>query len=218
LSTNHPSSDLLPTFSPSELPTVDHVESLSLQSATTNDFQQSTAFAVVISVAITLLFSLLICGYMRLQLMQKSRIEIDSNSSEANAAGEVGITYTHIDNAAIDTRNICRVVINPTIDAMGSETAGTENRRNRCELVVNPTIDDVNADDSLHVNHFDVFPDDDDFLFKQFYKGKFRPAAPVSLSPSFDSNADDFEISQVYSSNDSIRLNSINSSSSSNFK
>jgi hypothetical protein len=37
-------------------------------------------------------------------------------------------------------------------------------------------------------------------------------------SPSFDSNADDFEISQVYSSDDSIRLNNINSSNSSNFK
>ena len=152
---------------------------------------------------------------MRMQLMQKSRIEIDSHSSEANAAGEIGITYTHVDNAAIDTRNVCRVVINPTIDAMRDETAGTENRR---EYIVNPTIDDVNPDDSLHVNHFDVFPDDDDFLFKQFYKGKFRRAAPASLSPSFDSNADDFEISQVYSSDDSIRLNNINSSSSSNFK
>jgi hypothetical protein len=163
-----------------------------LQTASVNDFQQST-LALVISLAVILLCLSFICVFRR---RLTSRSISDSINSDVDA-GEVGITYTHVDSAGADSRS-------------------------SCEVVVNPTIDDVNPEDCPPFNHFDVFPDDDnDFVYKQFYKAKLRPAASMRLSYSLDSNADDFEILQVYSSegfNDEDRdIVQLSSTSSSNF-
>jgi hypothetical protein len=87
--------------------------------------------------------------------------------------------------------------VNDGDDILDSETAGTQNV---CQVVLNPTIDAVSPDDCPHVNHFDVFPDEVEFVYNQFYKTKFRPSLPISLSPSFDGTAHVFEISHVYGS------------------
>ena len=65
----------------------------------------------------------------------------DSNSLTAD---EIGIS--HVNNGD---------------DILDSEAAGTQHVY---QVVLNPTIDAVSPDDCPHVNHFDVFPDEEEFV------------------------------------------------------